>query len=451
MSARRAAFEVLRSGSGTPLREIDAAAARHGLDARDRALARRLVGCDVRHRGTLLALVHRFARGKPNPDLSTLLRLGFIQLFLLDRIPDHAAVSETVALASDVLGPSKARYVNAVLREAIRARRAENCGDPRRDLLDRPWHFETPIFRDPNEHPLLWAEDALNLPAALMKGWAQRMGREEAFALARELLREPPLSLRCLGPRSELAAELAAAGIPTRPGAHPAILLADAELTEALIASTAFTEGRLSAQGETALRAAELVGARPGESILDLCAAPGGKTAVLAGAGAEVVASDVDPMRLERLRGTLARLGLTERVRVRGPAELPALGPFDAVLVDAPCSNTGVLAQRPEARWRYGPKARASLADLQRRLLAQAAELVRPGGVLVYSTCSLEPEENARRVAEFLSSDGRFALEEEIEARPAPSTPTGPTDGGYAARLRRAPSGPPEGGVPSCP
>lgn len=451
MSARRAAFEALRSGSDTPLREVDAAAARHGLDPRDRGLARRLVGCDVRHRGTLLALVHRFARGKPNADLSTLLRLGFAQLFLLDRIPDHAAVSETVSLASDVLGLSKGRYVNAVLREAIRARREGSCGDPRRDLVDRPWHFETPLFRDPDEHPLLWAEDALNLPATLMKGWMQRMGREQAFALARELLHEPPLSLRCLGPRPELAAELEAAGIPTRPGSHPAILLADAEHTEAVIASPAFTQGRLSAQGETALAAAELVGARAGQRVLDLCAAPGGKTAVLAGAGAEVVASDVDAGRLGRLRETLTRLGLAERVRVQAPAELAAQGPFDAVLVDAPCSNTGVLAQRPEARWRYGPKSRASLAELQRGLLAQAAQLVRPGGALVYSTCSLEPEENARRVAEFLASDGRFALEEELEGRPAPSAPQGPTDGGYAARLRRAPGGPPEGGVPSCP
>ena len=433
MSARLAAFEVLRSGSDLPLREVEAAARRHGLDGRDRGLVRRLVGCDVRHRGTLLALVHHFARGKPNPDLSALLRLGFTQLFLLDRIPDHAAVSETVRTTVDTLGLSKGRYVNAVLREAIRARIEGSSGDPRRDLVGRPWHLAEPIFRDPVEHPLLWAEDALNLPAPLMKGWQKRMGREAACALARELLAEPPLSLRCIAPASEVAAELLELGVETRPGHHAAILLADSEHTEAVIASPAFTEGRVTAQGETALRAAELVQAAPGTRILDLCAAPGGKTAVMAATGADVVASDIEPRRLERLSETLTRLRLV--VSIVEPSAIE--GPFDAVLIDVPCSNTGVLAQRPEARWRYGPKTRSSLADLQRTILARAAELVRPGGRLVYSTCSLEPEENARRIADFLAEDARFELEESIEALPAPTAPAGPTDGGYAARLRR--------------
>lgn len=439
MSARLAALEILRSGSELPLREVEGAARRHGLDGRDRALLRRLVGSEVRYRGTLLALVHRFARGKPSPDLSALLRLGFTQIFLMDRIPDHAAVSETVAATVEVLGLSKGRYVNAVLREALRERREGSSGDPRRDLVGRPWHLSEPLFRDPDEHPLLWAEDALNLPAPLMKAWEKRMGREPAWALARDLLDEAPLSLRCLGPRVELGAELAALDVPARPGAHPAILLADAEHTEAVLASPAFQAGRLTAQGETALRAAELVEARPDERILDLCAAPGGKTAVLAGAGARVVASDVDARRLERARETIERLHLAERVTWTEAARLDPEGPFDAVLVDAPCSNTGVLAQRPEARWRYGPRTRASLGELQRHLLGTAAERVRPLGRLVYSTCSLEPEENARRVAEFLSKDPRFELEAQFEALPAPRAPAGPTDGGYAARLRRRP------------
>ena len=438
---RLAAYEVLRSGSDLPLREVDAAAERRELDARDRGLLRRIVGSEVRYRGTLLALVRHFARGKPNPDLAAHLRIGLCQLFLLDRVPDHAAVSETVRAAADTLGLSKARYVNAVLREAIRRRRPGSSGDPRRDLVGRDLHLEEPVFRDPTEHPLLWAEDALNLPAQLMKGWMKRMGREQAFALARELLTEPPLSLRCVAPRADVADELAALDVPAREGRHPSILLVDAEHTEAVLRSSSFTAGRVTAQGETALRAAELVGAREGERVLDACSAPGGKTAVLAGAGAFVVAADDDERRLARVADTAARLHVTDRVVLRPgePQAILAWEPdgFDAVLVDAPCSNTGVLAQRPGARWRYGPQSRRSLAELQRRLLLQAAEAVRPGGRLVWSTCSLEPEENERRVAELLEQDPRFELETELSALPAPRDPAGPVDGGYAARLRR--------------
>ena len=332
--------------------------------------------------------------------------------------------------------------MNAVLRAVAAARRPGASGDPRRDLVGRELHFAVPVFQDPAEHPLLWAEDALSMPAPLVKRWTKRLGREAALALAESLLDEPALSLRTVrGERDALREELAAVAVETRPARHPAIALASPAASEAVLASEAFRSGRLTVQGETALRAAELAEAAPGERWLDLCAAPGGKSAVLAGAGAHVLACDREEA-LGRLRGTVERLGLAERVEARaldedGEARVDEAA-FDGVLADVPCSNTGVLAQRPEARWRFGPASLRSLAELQVRLLAAAARALRPGGRLVYSTCSIEPEENGRRVRAFLDEHPDFALEAELAALPAPRDPHGPVDGGYAARMRRA-------------
>jgi 16S rRNA (cytosine967-C5)-methyltransferase len=436
---REIAWRVLRSGATAPLREVDRAARENRLDPRDRALLRRFVGTEIRRRGTLRALVRRFARGKPDPDLATHLHLGLVQLFFLDQIPDHAAIAETVAAAKRTLGPKKAGYVNAVLRAALDARRPGSSGDPRRDLPLRAVHVSEPVFPDPKEHPLLWAEDALSLPAVLVRRWMRRYGEDRAFALARGALAEPDLSLRVLAPREVVVQALEALGCPARTGGHPRILLVAADQAETVLASDLFSHGSITVQGETALRSGEMLGAREGERLLDACAAPGGKTAVLAECGARVLACDASAERLARVRGALRRLAPAGRVdlAVCEAAQGVARESCDGVLVDVPCSNTGVLAQRPEARWRFDAVSRRSLAGLQERLLCECAQRVRPRGRLVYSTCSLEPEENRRRVEAFLSACPDFSLEEEFEALPDPRGPSGPVDGGYAARLRR--------------
>ncbi|HVS10006.1 MAG TPA: transcription antitermination factor NusB [Planctomycetota bacterium] len=449
---RHAAWLLLRSGSETPLRDVGPVAESSGLDARDRAFLRRLVGTEVRRRGTLRALVRHFARGKPDIALSTHLHLGLTQLFFMDRVPDHAAVSETVGAVHHTLGPSKARYTNAVLRAALRERREGHSGDPRRDLPLRDLHFAEPVFRDPAEHPLLWAEDALSMPPAIMKRWTARFGEETARALALLALDEPPLSLRVVrGERDALQAELTEAGAPVRGGRHPSILLAPSSEVEPVLSSAAFSEGRITVQGETALLAAEALQPREDESLLDLCAAPGGKTAVLAASGARVSACDVGEEKLSLVRSTLRRLALEDRVRLLasdGTRSLPEGELFDAALVDAPCTNTGVLAQRPEARWRFGPSMKRSLLALQSRLLTEAAARVRPGGRLVWSTCSLDPDENERQVAAFLAANPTWSLDLQRESLPDTATTQsegrGPVDGGYFARLRHC--GDPSGG-----
>ena len=437
---RLTAWEVLRSGGDAPLRRVTPAARRAGLDGRDTALLRRLVGTEVRRRATLRIILAHLTRGKPKADLSTHLRLGLVQLFFLDRVPDHAALNETVDAVSRSLGLSKGKYANGVLRSALKLRQEGHVNLPRHDIAGTPWRLAEPVFRDPQEHPYLWAEDALSVPAKLVKGWADRWGDEEAFRIARCFLSEPDLSLRVpAAEREALADELRAAGGSPRLSDHERILLLPPGETGQALATPAFAAGRLTVQGETALRAAELVAACPGEHILDLCAAPGGKTAVLAEAGAHVTACDISPARLEPLQQTITRLGHADSVECllidpTGPA--PA-GPFDAVLLDAPCSNTAVLGARPGARWRWGPGTKRSLEELQTTLLERAATSVRPGGRLVWSTCSLEPAENEQRITHFLATHPGWTLDEQSACAPADPGGTGPIDGGYAARLIR--------------
>ena len=434
---RRAAWHILRSGSPTPLREVDPIASELGLDDRDRGLVRRLVGSEVRHRGTLRALVQHLAHGRLKPDLAAHLHLGIVQLLYFDRVPDHAAVSATLEAVHQTVGPSKVRVVSGILHAIQRLRREGASGDPRRDLVGRDLHLAEPVFRDPDQHPLLWAEDALSLPAHLMKRWTKRHGRARAEAIARQALSEPPLVVRGVGLAREDVLQALAELEPVPSPVHPRAVRVPSARTAELTATDLFLAGRLTVQGESALLAAELLEARPGEHLLDLCAAPGGKTAVLAEAGARVLAVDVDPRRLETLADTLARLRLAERVTLlAADATEPFPGPetFDGVLVDAPCSNTGVLAARPAARWRFGPQTLRSLHDLQTRLLDAAARRVRPGGRLVWSTCSLEPEENSQLLTAFLAQRPGWQLEAQHESLPADD---GPIDGGFAARLRR--------------
>jgi len=433
---RLTAWEVLRSGSDAPLREVAKAAERAELEPRDAGLLRRLVGTEVRRRSTLRAILARLTRGKPNADLACHLRLGLVQIFFLDRVPDHAAVNETVDAVSRTLGLSKGKYANGVLRSALRLRQEGHMDMPQHDVVGSPWRLREPVFRDPGEHPYLWAEDALSVPAKLVKGWGERWGEEEAFRVARWFLSEPPLSVRVsLGERESVAEELKGAECDPIPGAHERILLLPADQTGALLGSEAFKAGRAVVQGEAALRAAELVAAVEGEAVLDLCAAPGGKTAVLAETGAKVTACDISEARLALISEGAERLGHADSVEVllqEPDAPAPA-GPYDAVIVDAPCSNTGVLGARPGARWRWGPASKRSLEEVQTSLLERGARAVRPGGRLVWSTCSLEPGENERRVSQFLGEHSGWRLER--ESLTLPGVEQGPVDGGYAALL----------------
>ena len=418
--SRVAAWCALRSGSPTPLRQVDRFARQRDLDGRDTALARKLVGIEARHRGTLRAVAKVFLHRKVKPDVTAYLHLGLAQILFLDRIPPHAAVSETLRAVHDTIGPSKVHKVNAVLRNVLRALRDGSSGDSRQDLVGRPLHFDRPVFHSREEHELLWMEDALSMPAQITKRWAKRWGIEETERLARLAREEPPLVLRVLtGDVDEALAELMTAGVEARRLENSRSIQVAGDATEAALATESFQAGRWIVQGAWASRAADAVAAQPGERVLDLCAAPGGKSAVLAATGASVLALDLSPFRLRRVRANAERLGFEiPAVASDGTHALRPDAQFDAVLIDAPCTNTGVLAARPEARWRFGPASLSELTTLQARLLREGFEHVKPGGRLIWSTCSLEPEENTRLLDAFLEERTKVERSSFVEQRP---------------------------------
>lgn len=437
---RHAAFLALRHPSGKPLAAVDEVCARRELDERDTAFTRALVGIEVRRRATLRAIVAGFAHHKPKAELALLLRLGVAQLLYMDRVPPHAALSETVRATADFLGLSKGKVVNGTLRSVQRSLREGRSGDPTCDLVDRELHFDGPVFRDPAKHPHLWAEDALSIPSALHKRWTSRYGADGADALAKLALEEAPLSLRVrpAGSRDAVREELSTLEVEARDGGAEDILVAPADAAGTVLRSPAFLEGRVTVQGEHASRAAALAGDLAGLDVLDLCAAPGGKAAALADRGPRsLVSADIGPRRLARMSGAFDRLGhgAPRAIAMDGAGALRPDALFDVVFIDAPCSNTGVLAQRPAARWRYGPSTIAELTALQGRLLREASAHVRPGGALIHSTCSLEPEENQQLVRAFLVERPEWRLEGEVRSIPRSLDEGGPVDGGYAARL----------------
>lgn len=447
----------------------------------DRRLAMELVyGC-VRRRETLHALLTAFL-SRPwsdvEPGLGRLLRLGTYQLALLTSIPPHAAVSETVLLARQLHKPQWAGFVNGVLRnlaraltdeyDALSSSRGILGGEPPLPVPNSPTAGEAPasgapgaelvrprfrridrdVFPDPARDPAGYLTAAGSFPRWLVDRWLARQGFEESLRLAAWFNGPGRMSLR-VNPlrtdRSRALEVLAACGVAAAPGDSPAcIRLGQTVRVEDL---PGFAEGWFSVQDESAQEAALLLAPQPGETILDLCAAPGGKTTHLAELmqnSGRILAADVDAERLERVHQSCRRLGLTivetcvlpdlraEQTSSSVREALPSR-PFDAALVDVPCSNTGVLGKRPDARWRIRPEDLRELPQLQQRLLRAALELVRPGGRVVYSTCSIEPEENADVVRAVLAEETQWSLAQERWAIPGR-----PGDGGYLALLKRA-------------
>ena len=371
------------------------------------------------------------------------LYLGAYQLALLSHIPTHAAVHETVELAVS-FGRAGARgFLNGILRRVSELMTDERTTAPAADALPLEHgeyrRLSRPVFPDPAAQPREYLAAAFSLPDWLVHRWLPRYGVEECQRLGFWFAGPAPLTLRCQPlriEREQLLAALRGAGYDAQAGEHPqAIRLHESGPIREL---PGYAEGWFSVQDESAMRIASALAPQAGETILDLCAAPGGKTTHLAelmGNTGRIVACDVDEQRLQTVVNLAQRLGLsiieTCRVHGVGGEDVPP-GPFDRVLVDVPCSNTGVLGKRPEARWRLRPDDLRQLVSLQGRLLRTAIARVRRGGVLVYSTCSIEPEENRHVVETVLQGAREFRLEASEDAIPGR-----PADGGFWARLRR--------------
>jgi 16S rRNA (cytosine967-C5)-methyltransferase len=357
-----------------PLDELlDDARTLAALDDRDRALARALIGVVLRRLGSLRRIVASFVeRGLPAqaPLVETALLLGAAQILCLD-VPDHAAVDLSVRLVqADRHAARFSGLVNAVLRRVARE------GAARLAALDAV---------------------ALDTPDWLLARWIKSYGEDTARAIAGASGREPALDLTVKNDPRHWAGRLDGRVLPTgtvRTIAHGLVT-----------ALPGFAEGEWWVQDAGAALPARLFGKDiAGLRIADLCAAPGGKTAQLTAAGANVTAVDRAPARLERLRQNLARLKLSaELICADATAWTPDRADFDAVLLDAPCSATGTIRRHPDVPWLKRESDVAGLANLQARLIEHALALIRPGGTLIYCTCSLEPEENEDIVAALLS------------------------------------------------
>jgi 16S rRNA (cytosine967-C5)-methyltransferase len=411
-AARRAAFDALSevADHGTDLGEAVARLRPTLADDRDRSLLLELVAGTLRMQGAIdyqLALRVSRPLERLDPQVLRVLRLGAFQLLYLDRIPPAAAIDDAVELTRRARKSSAAGLVNASLRALSRERSQLRWPEkPRRvesaaELVLLVHHLATI-----HSHPE-W----------LVQRWVTRHGPD---ATERWLVFNNRTPAMCLTPnlsqvsRAELAAELADAGVDTAP-----TRLA----TEGLVvtkghplATRAFLEGRCLVQDEASQLVAELAAPDAGSRVLDLCASPGGKTvrfAARVGDSGLVVACDVRPHRIGVLTRTLSRCHVTgvRVVHVPPAAALPfRAGAFDTVFIDAPCSGLGTVRRDPDIRWKRQAADLAGFAATERGLLDRSVDLVRPGGRVIYSTCSSEPEENEQVIDAFLRDRPDFAL-----------------------------------------
>jgi 16S rRNA (cytosine967-C5)-methyltransferase len=395
------------------------------LPTRDRALIHELVNGTVRWQGTLDWLIDRRSHGRrPEGPLRIFLRLGLYQLFWLDRIPAHAAVNETVGLVRAWGLGSQAAYANALLRGYDRDR------DATRRQLDT-LKTSTPS--------LGWSH-----PAWLVQRWQTLIGADAIRALL-EWDNSPPATFARVNT------------LKTDPGALlerwrdenveydfgrwdwiPENLVFELKSHPPLPTLGSFQDGWFYAQDPSTLLAVAWLAPEPGHDVLDVCAAPGGKTTFIAQRvenEGRVLAQDTSPTRLDLLRANCARLGATcvrLELQPASPPPAPAgAARFDRILVDAPCSNTGVLRRRVDLRWRLRPEEIRRLATVQQDLLDRALARLAPAGRLVYSTCSLEPEENRQVVDAVLARNPSVRLVRDRSLHPTRDR----VDGAYVAVL----------------
>ena len=352
----------------------------------DRAFAQDIVFTAIRRMRPLRLVLGELLKTWPKGELEALLFIGAAQILYMPDVPDFAAVNETVSAAKTCRNPKIAGVVNGVLRNLVR-RRGE---------------FEAMIAGAP-------LEVRESYPSVLVRRWTAHFGAEDAGRLA-AWHNEPAVTFLAYPDRFE----------PLPRGMR-------------VDSVKGFAEGRFIVQDPATRLAVDALDLHEGDTLLDLCAAPGGKTIQSAWRGARVTACEVNPKRRRRLEENLRRTRLDGAVRVLATLdEAEAGAPYGKILVDAPCSNTGVLRRRPDARWSFSEEKLASLVRLQAGLLDAAARLVAPGGLLVYSTCSCEAEENADQRDAFLSRHPEFSCVGSAESLPFLSG----SDGAFAAAFR---------------
>ena len=416
MNSRETALDLLNRWPKSRLLAdelLERALADSSLSGPDRAFVTELFYGYLRQKLALEFLVSQLASKPPRPLVANILTLGLYQLFFL-KTPAHAAVNESVGLTKAHAAGAEARFVNAILRRAERERDALT-GQLEATRKTEPWIYYS--------HPeWLW------------KHWAERFGDDQTAALCEWNNQPPEIYIRI----NTLKTSMKPTDVSTEPTSHP--LCWRVRDAAGLFQSRAFQNGEFYVQDPSTLAAVDLLDPQSGESVLDMCAAPGGKTTYIAQKmqnRGRIIAADSSNSRLSLVAENCRRLGVEivatlacEGTRLdrclRG--EL-----FERVLVDAPCSNTGVIRRRADLRWRIEEREIQRLAELQQKLLASAAKFVKPSCPIVYSTCSLEPEENEGVVEGFLVSHPDFKCVAMRSLLP----PRDKMDGAFVASLRK--------------
>lgn len=405
--AKGAPFDVARDRAVT------------GMEERDRRLAHELAAGVLRRRGDLdnaLAPYAEHGWESVKPNLRDVLRLGAYQLLELDKVPAHAAVGTSTELAKKVVGERAAKFVNAMLRKL--ADRGAPSGSEAGSRRSHPsWlvlRWDTRFGVEGTKDLLLWNDTPPPLVVQPARWTIEQL--EEAFRAEKLHVRRAPWD----------AGLVVEGRTPTKlPG---------------------YAEGGFVVQDPAQSLVARFAAVPAGALVYDACAAPGGKTMALGRSGARIVAADKNVARVRKLKQNLDRAGSGREFPIAADAARPPIRSADVVLLDAPCLGTGTFARHPDARWKVSVRGLEVVVLKQRELLEGAASVVKPGGLLVYATCSIEPEENELQVNSFLATHPAFRRETAPDADPAWLSPAGDltllpqvhgTDGAYAARLRR--------------
>ncbi len=447
ITARQIAADVLhrsRSHDAFAAELIDNAVSNANITPQDRRFLTQLVFGVIRRKGTLDALLKPFIRipfHAIEPRVWDVMHLGVFQLVFLTGVRTHAAVNETVELANHIGSPKAKGFINSIMRRVSELVTDNFTDKPDADTVPmddgRYRKLNRPVLPNLATAPADYFAAAFSFPKWLADLWHTRYGVQECLRLGFWFNAPPPLWIRVNklhNSRETYRLRLAAEMIDAETGEHPQSLRFPEH--HPIRSLPGYDDGDFAVQDHSSMLVSSALNPQPGMRVLDLCAAPGGKTthiAELMDNRGVVTACDTDEKRLETVT-TLA-----QRLRIQGIRTVtipengdPPPGIFDAALVDVPCSNTGVLGRRPEVRWRLKPTEFQHLIRLQTRLVFQAIERVKPGGLIVYSTCSIEPDENEGVVKAVMRGIRNMKLEAEHH-----STPGKPSDGGYWARLRK--------------
>jgi 16S rRNA (cytosine967-C5)-methyltransferase len=372
------------------------------LSQKDKGLCHAIVFGVFRHRGRidqLIAHCSKLAFERIDAKVKTILRIGVFQLVFLDRVPDFAAINTSIELAKPICGKKASGFINAVLRNISRSHKDIALPCPHKNLTG---HLTA----------------AFSIPSWLGKRWAARYGQEKTLTLAQALMDLPPLTLR-VNPRKisrdALIADFKRAGIHARATRFSPLGLQLRTSGIAIPDLPGFNDGLFQVQDEAAQLAVQLLDPKPGEIILDACAGLGTKTCHMAlemGNKGNITANDTGQSKAERLNNEAGRLNIdivdTTHVDMSRAGINDFSSYFDRVLVDAPCTGLGVLARNPDSRWKRKAKDIMRMAGLQKKILNGSANLVAPGGVLVYAVCSCEPEETTQVIQRFLDKRKDF-------------------------------------------